>query len=68
VTTPNAKEVEIDRRSRRRPRTLVTALVAMVVMVATAFPFIASPAAAASIPAAYDQTYRPQFHFSPAKN
>src|SRR4029450_1663382 len=41
---------------------------ALVAMVAMAFTFVASPAVAAPIPTTYDQPYRPQFHYSPAKN
>jgi fructan beta-fructosidase len=37
-------------------------------LIALLISWTAAPGLAAPIPAAYDQTYRPQFHYSPAKN
>jgi fructan beta-fructosidase len=65
VKTPPDREVLLNHTARKRTRTLVTAVAAMVTMM---FAFVASPAAAAAIPTTYNQTYRPQFHFSPARN
>jgi fructan beta-fructosidase len=65
VTTPNDNEGRLGRTARRRPRRFMAALTAIA---ATAFAFVASPAVAAPIPTSYDQTYRPQFNYSPAKN
>jgi fructan beta-fructosidase len=67
VKTPNDKDVLLHHTDRTHARRLMTALVAIVAM---AFAFVATPsgAVAAAIPATYNQTYRPQFHFSPAKN
>ena len=53
------------RRIGRSARALVTA---GLLAVAMAFPLGGGPAAAAAPPPAYDQTYRPQFHFTPAEN
>ena len=51
-------------RSRLR-RALLAALTGLIALLIS---WTAAPGLAAPIPAAYDQTYRPQFHYSPAKN
>src|SRR4051812_10121589 len=54
---------------RRRPSRAVTAVSAVLgTVLLMLLPGTSTVAAAAPIPTAYDQTYRPQFHFSPAKN
>src|SRR4051794_32626755 len=54
---------------RRRPSRAVTAVSAVLgTVMLMLLPGTSTVAAAAPIPTAYDQAYRPQFHFSPAKN
>src|SRR5215207_4483621 len=51
-------------RSRRRLHAILAVLITSVLLFLSPGTSIAAP----PVPAAYDQTYRPQFHYSPAKN
>jgi len=57
-----------DRLHAQRSRLRRALLAGLAGLIALLISWIAAPGLAAPIPAAYDQTYRPQFHYSPAKN
>jgi fructan beta-fructosidase len=60
------KEFVVHQRPWSRVRSLLVAV--LVATLSLGLALLGPAAVAAPIPVAYDQTYRPQFHFSPAKN
>ena len=69
MNTAHDNVVVVGRRRWRRARSPLVVLL-MTALSVLGWTALGPPAAAApaAVPAAYDQTYRPQFHYTPAKN